>query len=150
MSKIPFFSIKRVISVFLLRLQELNIWPGSLRCILLRLAGINVGKNTHIGGRNIFDSIRPDLINIGDDTTISVQCVIVSHFVKQKINRREWSFGEVNIGRNVYLGANVIICQPVSIGDNSAVAAGAVVTKDIPDGEMWGGVPARFIKKIED
>ena len=43
----------------------------------------------------------------------------------------------------------MIICQPVTIGDNSAIAAGAVVTKDIPPGEIWGGVPAKFIKKVE-
>lgn len=150
MSRIPFFSFKRVVSVFFLRLQELNIWPGGIRCYLLKLAGVNVGKNTHIGGGNLFDSIRPDLITIGDNTTISVRCVIVSHFVKQKLGRREWFFDEVVIGKNVYLGANVVICHPVHIGDNSAVAAGAIVTKNIPEGELWGGVPARFIKKIEE
>jgi acetyltransferase-like isoleucine patch superfamily enzyme len=150
MSGIPFFSLQRVVSVIFLRLQELNIWPGCVRCHLLRLAGVNVGKNTHIGGGNLFDSIRPDLISVGDNTTISVRCVIVSHFVKQKIGRREWFFGKVIIGENVYLGANVVICHPVRIGDNSAVAAGAVVTKDIPAGEIWGGVPARFIKRIEE
>ncbi len=150
MSMIPFFSIKRVFSVFFLRIQELNVWPGCFRGVLLRLAGVKVGKNTHIGGGNLFDSIRPDLICVGDNTTISVRCVIVSHFVKQKVGRREWFFDKVVIGKNVYLGANVVICQPVHIGDNSAVAAGAVVTKNIPEGEIWGGVPARFIKKIEE
>ena len=75
--------------------------------------------------------------------------MIVSHFVKQRNGYRGWSFGKVKIGKNCCLGANVVICQPVSIGDNSAIAAGAVVTKDIPAGEIWGGVPAKFIKKIE-
>ena len=112
MSMIPFFSIKRVVSVFFLRLQELNVWPGCFRGVILKLAGVDVGKNTHIGGGNLFDSIRPDLISIGDNTTISVRCVIISHFVKQRVGRREWSFGKVVIGENVYLGANVVICQP--------------------------------------
>ena len=97
----------------------------------------------------MFDSIRPDLITIGDDTTISIRCIILTHFIHQKLDHREWSYGKVTIGNNVFLGANVIICQPVSVGDNSVVAAGAVVTKDIPAGEIWGGVPAKFIKKIK-
>ena len=80
--------------------------------------------------------------------TISVRCIILTHFVHLKEEgHREYTFGEVKIGNNVFLGANVIICQPVTIGDGSVVAAGAVVTKNIPAGEIWGGVPAKFIKK---
>ena len=108
----------------------------------------SIQENSYWGG-NIFDTLRPDLIEIREGTTISVRCVIVSHFVKQRNGYREWSYGKVKIGKNCYLGANVVICQPVSIGDNSAIAAGAVVTKDIPAGEIWGGVPAKFIKKVE-
>ena len=146
---IPYFSFTRLFRVFFLRLQEINIWPGRFRYHLLRLGGIKISPNTHVGGGNIFDTLRPDLIEIGEGTTISVRCVIVSHFVKQRNGYREWSFGKVKIGKNCYLGANVVVCQPVSIGDNCAIAAGAVVTKDIPAGEIWGGVPAKFIKKIE-
>ena len=112
------------------------------------MGGVKISKLCHVGGYNIFDTIRPDLITIGEHTTISTRCVILSHFVHQKEGHREWSYGEVKIGNNVFLGANVVICQPVTIGDNSVIAAGAVVTKDIPAGEIWGGVPAKFIKKI--
>lgn len=146
---IPHFSIKRMFRIIFLKLQVLDIWPGMFRYKLLKVAGVRIGKGCHIGGGNIFDSIRPDLITIGDHTTISTRCIILSHFVHQKKGHREWSYGEVIIGNNVFLGANVIICQPVTVGDNSAIAAGAVVTKDIPAGEIWGGVPAKFIKKIE-
>ena len=146
---IPYFSIRRLFRVFFLRLQKMDIWPGSFRYHLLKLAGVNVSSNIFVGGGIFFDTIRPDLISIDEGTTISVGCVIVSHFVKQRIGHREWQFGEVKIGKNCYLGANVIICQPVTIGDNSALAAGAVVTKDIPAGEIWGGVPAKFLKKVD-
>ena len=149
MINIPYFSFRRLFQVVFLRLQKIDIWPGSFRYHLLRLGGVKISSNTHVGGGNLFDSLRPDLILIEEGTTISVGCVIVSHFVKQRLGYREWSFGEVKIGKNCYLGANVVICQPVTIGDNSAVAAGAVVTKDIPPGEIWGGVPAKFLKKVE-
>lgn len=117
--------------------------------IYYRLAALKWAKAAILGGGNKFDSIRPDLITIGEHTTISTRCIILSHFVHQEIGHRKWSFGEVKIGNNVFIGANVIICQPVTIGDNALVAAGAVVTKDIPSGEIWGGVPAKFLKKVE-
>lgn len=141
--------MKRLFRIFFLKIQLLDIWPAMFRYRLLKMAGVNIGHHTHIGGGNIFDTIHPDLITIGDNTTISMRCIILSHYVHQKEKHREWSFGKVNIGQNCFIGANVIICQPVTIGDSSAIAAGAVVTKDIPSGEIWGGVPARFLKKVE-
>lgn len=53
------------------------------------------------------------------------------------------------IGNHVRICAGAIIVGDVTVGDNSIVAAGAVVTKDIPAGEIWGGCPARFIKKVK-
>lgn len=43
---------------------------------------------------------------------------------------------------------HLLVLEQVTIGENSIVAAGAVVTKDIPDNEVWAGVPARFIRKV--
>lgn len=53
----------------------------------------------------------------------------------------------VKIGNDVWVGADVKILQGVTIGDGAIIAAGAVVTKDIPPYEIWGGVPARPIRK---
>ena len=52
----------------------------------------------------------------------------------------------VNIGDDVWIGGNVTILPGVNIGNNVIIAAGAVVTKDIPDNCVVGGVPARKIK----
>ena len=52
-------------------------------------------------------------------------------------------------GKRVWLGANVTVLQGVTIGDNAIVAAGAVVTKDVPANAIVGGVPAKMIKMIE-
>ena len=53
----------------------------------------------------------------------------------------------ITIGNDVWVGRRVIILNGVSIGDGAVVGAGAIVTKDIPPYEVWGGVPAKFIKK---
>lgn len=58
--------------------------------------------------------------------------------------KRSW----VHIKRNAVLFAGAIVLPGVTIGENSVIAAGAVVTKDVPDYELWGGVPARFIKRV--
>ena len=54
----------------------------------------------------------------------------------------------IHIGKRVWIGANATITQGVTIGDNSIVAAGAVVTKDVPPNTIVGGVPAKEIRKI--
>lgn len=56
----------------------------------------------------------------------------------------------VIIDDGVWIATGVIICKGVTIGTNAVVCAGSVVLKDIPLGEMWGGNPAKFIKKIWD
>lgn len=58
-------------------------------------------------------------------------------------------YGEVHIGKNVFIGINTIIANAVNIGDGAVIGAGSIVTKDIPAGEVWAGNPARFIKKRE-
>jgi len=56
------------------------------------------------------------------------------------------SFRETEIGHDVWIGAKTVVIAGVKIGHGAVVATGAVVTKDIPPFEIWGGVPARFIR----
>lgn len=58
--------------------------------------------------------------------------------------------GMVDIGDNVFLGFNVVIAEPVKIGDGSVVGANSVVTKNVEPNTIVGGVPASFIKKRLD
>lgn len=51
------------------------------------------------------------------------------------------------IGHGVWIGAHVIILRGVHIGDRAVIAAGAVVNRDVPTGEIWGGIPARRLRK---
>ena len=55
----------------------------------------------------------------------------------------------VEIGNGVWVGAHATILSGVTIGDNAVIAAGAVVTKDVPANAVAGGVPAKIIKQIE-
>jgi acetyltransferase-like isoleucine patch superfamily enzyme len=56
--------------------------------------------------------------------------------------------GPIRIKRNAWIGANATVTQGVTIGENAVVAAGAVVTKDVPDNTVVGGIPAKVIKTV--
>ena len=110
---------------------------------------MKIGKS-HIGANVGFDTENPENISIGNWCAITSGVKIVTHYVHSAKGKGHWyTYGKVHIGNNVHIGLNVLIVQPVTIGDDVIVAAGAVVTKDIPSGEIWGGIPAKFIKKIE-
>ena len=66
------------------------------------------------------------------------------------IKEDEVKYGNITIGDNCNISWNTIIMPNVHIGKNVVVAAGAIVTKSIPDGEVWGGVPAKKIETIEE
>ena len=55
---------------------------------------------------------------------------------------------QIRIARGAFIGAHTIILKGVHIGAQSIIGAGAVVTKSVPEGEIWAGNPARFIRKI--
>ncbi len=61
----------------------------------------------------------------------------------------KYTYGKVHVKRNAWLGLNVTICPGVTIGENAVVGAGAVVTKDVPDNAVVGGVPAKVIKYLD-
>lgn len=60
--------------------------------------------------------------------------------------KQPWVEKTVTIGRNVWVGSGCIILPGVTIGDNSVIAAGSVVTKDVPEGALMGGVPAKQLR----
>ena len=57
-----------------------------------------------------------------------------------------YTYGKVTVKKNAWLGMNVTICPGVTIGRYAVVGAGAVVTKDVPDYAVVGGVPAKIIR----
>lgn len=142
--------LKRIPRFILLRLS-MSRWLSSklIRPILVRLAGVTLGKNAHIGANVTFDTIDPRLFKIGENVTITMNCVLLMHYLKPKeTGCLTWERGEMVIGNNVFIGANTVIAKPVTIGNNVVIAAGSVVTKDIPSNSLIGGVPAKVIKKF--
>ena len=90
-------------------------------------------------------------IEIGDNALIGQQVVIATLNHDLAPDKRANMFpAPVKIGNRVWIGAHVTILAGVTIGDNAVVAAGAVVTKDVPANVVVGGVPAKIIKTIKE
>ena len=93
-------------------------------------------------------------IRIGPGSGLSANCVLIAanHTVQpgELTIRVRWDEERcgIDIGSNVWVGANCVILPGSTIGDNSIIAAGSVVRGTVPPGELWGGVPARKIKAI--
>lgn len=111
------------------------------------------GKNIHIG-ENVFINACCHFqdhggVTLGDGCQIGHNVVFATfnHGLEPE-NRRFTYPAPIVLGRNVWVGSNATILQGVTIGDNSVVAAGAVVTRDVPADTIVGGVPARVIKHI--
>lgn len=92
-------------------------------------------------------------VNIGAGTIIfdtNFHSIKWQHREDRLVDIQNAQTAPVRIGNHVFIGARCIIGKGITIGEKSIVAAGSVVTKNIPPKEMWGGNPAKFIKPIED
>jgi acetyltransferase-like isoleucine patch superfamily enzyme len=109
---------------------------------------IRLGKNVFINHACSFLDLGG--ITIEDDVMIGPRVNIISegHPVEPD-NRKVLVLNRVVIKRNAWIGAAVTILPGVTVGENSVVAAGALVTKDVPDNTVVAGVPARVIKLLE-
>ena len=103
-------------------------------------------KTTFIGEHVIFDTNFPERITIEEGVRITTGCIILTHF--RETNENCYSQGDVIIKKYAYIGCNTVICKPVTIGENVIVGAGSIITKDIPDNQVWAGNPARYIKNV--
>lgn len=114
---------------------------------------INYGKHISIG-KNVFINFDCTFLALGgitieDDVLIGpkVSLVTENHPLNPE-HRKGLICKPILIKRNAWIGANATILPGVTIGENAVVAAGAVVSKDVPDNAVVGGIPAKFIKTI--
>ncbi|MFA7617234.1 MAG: sugar O-acetyltransferase [Weeksellaceae bacterium] len=115
---------------------------------------INYGKHTKIG-KNVFINFDCTFLDLGgitieDNVLIAPKVNILSegHPVGPE-NRQALLVGHIHIKKNAWIGANATILPGVTIGENAIIASGAVVSKDVPDNVIVGGIPAKIIKTIE-
>ena len=121
----------------------------SFCCINNAVGDVVIGDNTRIGIHNTI--IGPVTIGSHVNLAQGITVTALNHIFKDttlRIDEQGISTQPVIIGDDVWIGANAVILPGVTIGNHAVVAAGAVVTKDVPDNTIVGGVPAKEIKKI--
>ena len=142
--------------------------PSKAECILQQLLGfvgqgvvirpplyVDYGRYTSVGARTFvnFGLVALDVasIRIGEDVRIgpNVQLLTPTHPI-EPLNRRDgWEGAEpIVIEDNVWIGGGAIVLAGVTIGADSVVGAGAVVTKDVPPGVVVAGNPARILRRV--
>lgn len=121
----------------------------SYSCINNAVGDVIIGNHTRIGIHNTI--IGPvtigDHVNLAQGITVTALNHNFSDTTK-RIDEQSISTKHVTIEDDVWIGANAVILPGVTIGQHAVVAAGAVVTTDVPANTVVGGVPARIIKKI--
>lgn len=114
--------------------------------------GNNIKLYTHHFGT------EPYLISIHDNVTCAAEVKFINHdvsvwnvarFLGVEISSFD-KVGSIELFENSFVGAFSILMPNTSVGKNSILAAGSILTKHVPDGEVWGGVPAKFIMKTEE
>lgn len=111
-----------------------------------RAGKLSIGDGTHIGDHTIIDVA--DDVTIGQKVALGPNCVIYSHdHDYQYADGAAWKGPLVTkpvcIGDGAWVGSGVTILPGVTIGERAVIAAGAVVTKNVPPRAVWGGIPAK-------
>lgn len=112
--------------------------------------GMIVGENCSIMDGSTFDYGHCNLITIGNNVTIAPQAYLLAHDASTKRDLGYTKIGRIDIKDNVFIGARALIMPGVTIGENSIVAAGSVVTKDVKPNTVVAGNPAKEIISKEE
>lgn len=113
------------------------------------------GGHVHFGN-NVYCNFGVTMVDdthiyVGDNTMFGPHVVVATagHPILPQLREKAYQYNApVHIGKNCWLGAGVLVMPGVSIGDNSVIGAGSVVTKDIPSDVVAAGTPCRVLREI--
>ena len=121
-----------------------------------RKLGVKIGEGTYVCSGTVWGN-QPYFIEIGKNCLLSLNISFLNHDGSTHTCEQYFSkpcfnviFGKIKIGDNCFIGCQSVILPNVTIGNDCIIGAGSVVTKNVPDGEVWAGNPAHFIKKTKD
>jgi acetyltransferase-like isoleucine patch superfamily enzyme len=129
-------------------------WNCKCKILVTKDAVLHIGDNSGMNGVMIFCSnkiIIGNDVKIGGGTRISDSNHHSLNYLERRDIKNDAMYAKTSpiyIENDAFIGANCIINKGVTIGARSIIAAGSVVVKSIPEDEIWGGNPAKFIKKI--
>lgn len=178
LEKIIIYSRSIIISLYYkiryskrIKINIVNSFRGLINIWVDKNSNINIGKFLILLGPTYFKVLNGGKLEIGDKCFFNRNCSITcigrikignnctfannlvmvdhDHNIYSDRTIKPYTVADITIGDNVWIGANVTILKGVNIGSSSVVAAGAVVASDVESGYIYGGVPAKKIKKIE-
>ena len=112
--------------------------------------GLRVGMNFNRMHGTILDPSHCWLITIGDNVTMAPRVHVLAHDASTCHHLGYARIGRVDIGDNVFVGADTVILPGVSIGENSVIGANSTVTKNVPANVVAAGNPAKIICSIDE
>lgn len=145
--------ITKGLKFMILHISKQFFIPPSFRPKLLKLCGIKFknSKSVFIGTDVLFDIFRNSETSIGENVLITTGVKILNHFpIISENGVKEFKVGDVKIEDNVFIGMNALIIKPVTIGKGAVIGAGTILTKDVPEGAIVGGNPAKILGYTKD
>lgn len=136
--------MKRIIKKFIYRLR------GEYTTEELICRGLRVGKNFNRLHGCILDPDHCWLIKLGDNVTLAPRVHILAHDASTKQFLNYTKIGRVDIGNNVFIGAESVVLPNIKIGNNVIIGANSTVTNDLPDNGVYVGNPAKYICSLEE
>ena len=127
--------------------------PPRFRVFLQRLRGVKIGENVFIGVECFIDPPFPNMVTIEDYVSLAGRVMLLAHSdptepLREILGENGAKIAPIHIKKGAWISVGCIVLPGVTIGENTIIAAGAVVTKDIPANSVAAGVPAKVIKSL--